>query len=85
VANEEKFEETKGVGVIRIRKSKDRQYNDQPNRKRIKGQTISKTTSDIVIFLYFFCKNVGQVAMYSFLWCVQFISELTKNLYFPVC
>ena len=39
---EDKFEDTKGV--IRIRKSKDRQYNDE-KKKRIKGQaTIYKIT-----------------------------------------
>ena len=33
-----KFEDTKGV--IRSRKSKDRQYNDQTKKKRTKGQTM---------------------------------------------
>jgi hypothetical protein len=46
VMHENRFEDTKGVSVIRSRKSKDRQYN---GKKKTKGQTIIyKTTQKII-------------------------------------
>jgi len=51
--SEEKFEETKGV--IRIRKSKDRQHNGEKNVNKSTNNNLQNTTQktkDIIIYQY---------------------------------